>query len=503
MLTFSRAAATEFKKRLLKLIGNAANFIQITTFHSYCFDILGKVGDIEKSDKIIEQTVERIKAGEVDASRLTKTVLVIDEAQDMSAAEYLLVRTLIEYNGGLRLIAVGDDDQNIYEFRGSSSAHLESLLGEPGAKKYELVENYRSAANIVEFANRFAESISHRLKAAPIMPAKKENGKISVCKLAGGNMAVPVVNAVLEMRPSGTTCIAARTNEEVLNIVGLLLRSGLPARQIQTNSDFSLYNLAEIRGFIDFIDATDSSYTVSDEIWQRAKLDLIQKYGSSADYPGVIRLLSDFDETHNDVRYKSDLKQFIRESKLEDFISGSNDMILVSTIHQTKGREFDNVFLVFDRQGALDDATKRAVYVAITRAKQGLHIFCNNSCFDRIGAFGSTMTRDDNDYEAPAHICLQLSHKDVALGYFTYRRREIDKAVSGQELEMTENGCAIGNKQVLKFSAKFLAHVKALGEKGYSPVRAIIRHVVFWKGKDMDDEIKIILPDVEFQKSAG
>jgi len=111
MLTFSRAAATEFKKRLLKLIGNAANFIQITTFHSYCFDILGKVGDIEKSDKIIEQTVERIKAGEVDASRLTKTVLVIDEAQDMSAAEYLLVRTLIEYNWGLRLIAVGVADR--------------------------------------------------------------------------------------------------------------------------------------------------------------------------------------------------------------------------------------------------------------------------------------------------------------------------------------------------------------------------------------------------------
>jgi ATP-dependent DNA helicase RecQ len=32
MLTFSRAAATEFKKRLLKLIGNAANYIEIKTF---------------------------------------------------------------------------------------------------------------------------------------------------------------------------------------------------------------------------------------------------------------------------------------------------------------------------------------------------------------------------------------------------------------------------------------------------------------------------------------
>jgi len=55
--------------------------------------------------------------------------LVIDEAWGMSEAEYHLVRTLIEHNGGLRLIAPGGGGKNIYEFRGSSSARLESLLG--------------------------------------------------------------------------------------------------------------------------------------------------------------------------------------------------------------------------------------------------------------------------------------------------------------------------------------------------------------------------------------
>lgn len=61
MLTFSRSAATEFKKRLLKLIGNAANFIEIKTFHSYCFDLLGRVGTVEKSANIIKETIKRIK----------------------------------------------------------------------------------------------------------------------------------------------------------------------------------------------------------------------------------------------------------------------------------------------------------------------------------------------------------------------------------------------------------------------------------------------------------
>src|SRR5690606_34176160 len=79
MLTFSRAAATEFKKRLLQLIGNAANFIEIKTFHAYCFDLLGKMGTLDKSDTILKHTVDKIRNGEVETSKITKTVLVIDE----------------------------------------------------------------------------------------------------------------------------------------------------------------------------------------------------------------------------------------------------------------------------------------------------------------------------------------------------------------------------------------------------------------------------------------
>ena len=121
MLTFSRAATTEFKKRLIKLIGNAANFIEIKTFHSYCFDLLGRVGSIEKSDKIIQLTIEKIKNGEVEPNRIAKSVLVIDEAQDMDVDEFGLIKSLMEKNEEMRVIAVGDDDQNIYTFRGADS----------------------------------------------------------------------------------------------------------------------------------------------------------------------------------------------------------------------------------------------------------------------------------------------------------------------------------------------------------------------------------------------
>ena len=164
MVTFSRAAVTEFKKRLLKLIGNAANFVEIKTFHSYCFDLLGKVGTLEKSDEIIKETVRRIKSGDVEAGRITKTVLVIDEAQDMDANEFALIQALMGRNEDMRVIAVGDDDQNIFAFRGASSKYMELLIKGKNAVMYELVENYRSKRNLVDFTNQFVKKISKRLK---------------------------------------------------------------------------------------------------------------------------------------------------------------------------------------------------------------------------------------------------------------------------------------------------------------------------------------------------
>ena len=97
------------------------------------------VGSLEKSDAILKSTVEKIKNGEVEANRITKTVLVIDEAQDMNADEFALINTLMEQNEEMRVIAVGDDDQNIYEFRGASSKYLEQFMTDTKAAKHELI----------------------------------------------------------------------------------------------------------------------------------------------------------------------------------------------------------------------------------------------------------------------------------------------------------------------------------------------------------------------------
>ena len=72
MLTFSRASATEFKRRLVALIGNAANFVEIKTFHSYCFDLIGQIGKIEEVSDVVPKATQMILNYEVEPNKITK-----------------------------------------------------------------------------------------------------------------------------------------------------------------------------------------------------------------------------------------------------------------------------------------------------------------------------------------------------------------------------------------------------------------------------------------------
>jgi ATP-dependent DNA helicase RecQ len=82
-------------------------------------------------------------------SRITKTVLVIDEAQDMDEDEFNLINALMEQNEEMRVIAVGDDDQNIYEFRGASSKYLEQFIQVNKAKNMNWLKITEAKATLL------------------------------------------------------------------------------------------------------------------------------------------------------------------------------------------------------------------------------------------------------------------------------------------------------------------------------------------------------------------
>ncbi len=501
MVTFSRAAATEFKKRLLKLVGNAANFIEIKTFHSYCFDLLGRVGTIEKSDEIIKETVRKIRNGEVETGRITKTVLVIDEAQDMDADEFELISALMEKNEDMRVIAVGDDDQNIYEFRGASSKYLESMIKDQNAVMYELVENYRSHRNLVDFTNIFVKKISRRLKITPIFAVQGDTGKIKLVSHKSCNLITPVVKDILSEDLCGTTCVLTRTNDEALQIAGLLIKKGLKARLIQSNEGFNLLDLLEVRFFLSQLNFGEATYIIDKEVWENAKRKLKDKFQNSLNYDICLNIIRDFEATNTKSKYKSDIEIFIRESKLEDFYGEKVDTIFVSTIHKAKGREFDNVYLVLNQFDLESDQAKRLFYVAMTRAKQNLTLHYNGNYLNSLKVENVEMIKDDNIYLPPKQLAMQLGFKDVWLDFFLSTQPLIAQLNSGDELTAHEDCCFNSKGQiVLKFSKSFMSKIEAIKQKNYAPKKAKIRFIVYWQKEDSEYEIRVILPELYFEK---
>lgn len=500
MLTFSRAAATEFKKRLLKLIGNAANFIEIKTFHSYCFDLLGKVGTLEKSTDILNTTVERIKNGDVEASKITKTVLVIDEAQDMNADEFALINALMEQNEEMRVIAVGDDDQNIYEFRGASSKYLEQFIYDNKAVKHELVENYRSKSNLVTFSNQFVRQIQHRLKETPVIANQTDNGKIKIVRYQSNNLITPLVIDVANTDLFGTTCVLTKTNEEAIKVAGLLLKNGIKAKLIQSNDGFSLYNLVEVRFLLDKVDLEADIYTISDEVWDNAKRELQSTFRNSNKLEICLNIIKDFETTNPYKKYKSDLEVLIRESKLEDFYNENGETIFVSTIHKAKGKEFDNVFLLLDNFNIATDEAKRQLYVAITRAKQNLNVHLNASYLNHLVSENLQQIDDFETYTTPDKIAVHATLKDIWLDYFINKQDLVSQLTCGEPLQVRGDECLNSNGQsVLKFSKLLIKKIEEMESKHYKLKSMNVNFILYWLKEGASQDIKIILPELYFE----
>ena len=88
--------------------------------------------------------------------------ILIDEFQDISRVQYDVVCLLAEPRRNVFI--VGDDDQSIYGFRGAKPEMMKQFLKDfPEAKQCTLDINYRSAAPIVEAAQRVISQNKNRL----------------------------------------------------------------------------------------------------------------------------------------------------------------------------------------------------------------------------------------------------------------------------------------------------------------------------------------------------
>ena len=208
-----------------------------------------------------------------------------------------------------------------------------------------------------------------------------------------------------------------------------------------------------------------------------------------------------FQKLHPKVKYRSDLEIFIGESAIEDFIESGSDTVLVSTMHKSKGREFDNVFLMLDQFKPDNDEKRRLLYVAMTRAKSRLEIHYNGEYLESIQAENIVHVEDNNSYAAPDELSVQLTHKHVQLGYFEFVQKRILSLKSADLLKVNEEGCLNQRgEQVLKFSAHMKEEIQKLQQIGYSMSAAKVTFLVYWYSEVKDKEFLVVLPEITFLK---
>ena len=144
-------------------------------------DLLEERGYLDYSE-ILTAAVEAMTIDEDLRGRLSARVryVIVDEYQDVNPVQEAIVWSLHEL--GAKVCVVGDDDQTIYQWRGSDVRNIQEFADRyPEVTRVPLEENFRSSDGVVETARDFIAMNAVRLPKAmkPTSAQSYETGDIT------------------------------------------------------------------------------------------------------------------------------------------------------------------------------------------------------------------------------------------------------------------------------------------------------------------------------------
>jgi ATP-dependent DNA helicase RecQ len=367
--------------------------------------------------------------------------ILVDEYQDIAADQYELIaalagRTLEDPERKLTLFAVGDDDQNIYSFRGASVQFIRRFEADYKSKPAYLTENYRSTRNIVEAANFVIGPARERMKQEhPIRVDRRRSkdsgggsweardpvakGRVQVLAV-GSDPLSQAASVMAEYRRLAAlqgdwdwskAAVVAREWKYLEPVRAYCELHGIPA-QMADDDPPNFWRLRETQALVEWVrlkpllSAPQLRTWLTDQARNRW-LDLLDEAIKEYD---VLTGAAEMPRDH----FLEWLAEWGREIRRKQ--SG----LLLLTAHRAKGLEFDHVAILDGgweqlSAGEDPDAPRRLLYVAMTRARQTLTL----ARFDRgNGLIGNLLQSEAilaRDRQAPPSVA-KLSRRYEPLG---------------------------------------------------------------------------------------
>ena len=375
--------------------------------------------------------------------------ICVDEAQDTSKIQHAILRLLASASGNIFM--VGDEDQSIYGFRAAwPQALLEFEQVFPGAKVLKLETNYRSTRAIVEKADAFIRRNQNR-RPKRMRTENQQGSAIRKIMLTDYNRQYSYLLKIAE-NCEESTAVLYRNNDSALPLIDLLEQKGVPYACRQREGFFFTTPLVrDVTDMLEFafddgntdlflrfyykLDLKLKKAVVTKllygmpkdksvfeallesgelEPWQIGKVKAMQTHYSKLPYltsfaaiQRLVRYMGYGDylqEQHGDAAKLDILLSLANQTptvgqfllhlrELKDHIETLGPRpdcpFVLSTIHASKGLEYDRVILIDVVDGLLPSADedeeleeeRRLFYVGATRAKKQLEFLCYENKF--------------------------------------------------------------------------------------------------------------------------